>query len=880
MKTMLITRIVLSSLFLSMNSNADVNIGISPIPPVVLGDVNICKEKVMNLQIMNLLSSTGPFTGTLRSGTWGAFTLTCVGSCTFTIPINTPVLVAQIKFKPTFTGTQGTSFWIVNHTPCWYQSHFYNSSDSIEISVRGNGLDAILNLSLIPTSIDFDTVTVCQAVQRQLILRLESSSTCFVEGTVYGSDLSQPFSMPSGDGDFTLQPGAEKTVTVRFSPSSVGVFTGSFRIWNTSTNQPSTIQYQLRGVGRTVPSPLDFNYILAAQYAKKIYLLKYQNSSFSEKTQIPSCTNASLSFIAPCGLTLINGSLYVADEGDYSNPGKVYKIKMQTEETSVLPFNSYYSNFSPHDVQYINGRLFLLRQKVAGVLGENSIIISDTNGTSPAEIFLPANMIGSPTRLVEIDDTLYVSTIDVQGSVYHSYVYLFAKNSLNDNLLQPGEVFELRRTYNTDRALIVSRGPRDSLYVWNFVIPSGQDTLFIYRNRSMRRSIAVNGGNAPFIRNLGEDRLFLARLNDICEVNKNDPQPIGLGSPAFSVGGTYMMRSTLAQQTGTIAFGNTTAYNIAGSPVASLQWGLTGTLPTSVIVSYYDQVTPPGILNGDYSHAFWEVRASGGSGFTCNATFNYDPSTLHTISSEPEIVVAKRSGGSEWQPFLSSVVNTTQKTVTVNGLSSFSEFTLTDRDYPLPIELGSFTVTLVGDKVRVAWMTMSEVNVFGFYVERGQGTSYVFEQVRGGFRAGHGTSTEPHNYLFIDSTINSPGVYHYRLKQVDLDGTEHYTSVISIEIVSLSVNNELPSAFALLQNHPNPFNPSTEIEFSVERKTDAVLRVYNIIGQAVATLFDGEAVPRKYYRIRFDADNLANGIYFYRLQAGSYVNVKKMVVLK
>ena len=89
-----------------------------------------------------------------------------------------------------------------------------------------------------------------------------------------------------------------------------------------------------------------------------------------------------------------------------------------------------------------------------------------------------------------------------------------------------------------------------------------------------------------------------------------------------------------------------------------------------------------------------------------------------------------------------------------------------------------------------------------------------------------------------------------------------------------------PTVFALSQNYPNPFNPSTVIQFTVPSNGRAVLKVFNILGQEVATLFDGVAAAGEYHQETFDASRLASGIYFSRLEFDGKMQMKKMLLLK
>ncbi|MCH8019987.1 T9SS type A sorting domain-containing protein [candidate division KSB1 bacterium] len=99
-------------------------------------------------------------------------------------------------------------------------------------------------------------------------------------------------------------------------------------------------------------------------------------------------------------------------------------------------------------------------------------------------------------------------------------------------------------------------------------------------------------------------------------------------------------------------------------------------------------------------------------------------------------------------------------------------------------------------------------------------------------------------------------------------------------ITSISESPELPSEFVLKQNYPNPFNPATRISFSLPQSSKVTLTVHNLLGQVVATLLDEVSYSSGSYDVQFDAANLPNGIYFYKIAAGSFREVKKMTLLK
>lgn len=122
------------------------------------------------------------------------------------------------------------------------------------------------------------------------------------------------------------------------------------------------------------------------------------------------------------------------------------------------------------------------------------------------------------------------------------------------------------------------------------------------------------------------------------------------------------------------------------------------------------------------------------------------------------------------------------------------------------------------------------------------------------------------------------GVVHFsgnRYKIVPRTATDFGT----ITSVDIDRGAGVPATYALGQNYPNPFNPSTTIEFSVPTSGQVTVKVYNVLGQEVETLVNGIQDPGK-YTIRFDASRYTSGLYFYRLQAGQFLQTKKMLLLK
>ena len=147
------------------------------------------------------------------------------------------------------------------------------------------------------------------------------------------------------------------------------------------------------------------------------------------------------------------------------------------------------------------------------------------------------------------------------------------------------------------------------------------------------------------------------------------------------------------------------------------------------------------------------------------------------------------------------------------------------------------------------------------------------EWIRIAFVEGHGTTTEPIEYSYVDdiSAIQATTLV-YRLKQTDFLGTYEYSEEVFVE-------NPAPVDYVLYQNYPNPFNPTTTITFGIPVKTHVVLKVFNSVGEEVGQLYNGEREAGR-YTFEFNAAGLPSGIYFYQLRAENFVEIKKMVLMK
>jgi hypothetical protein len=193
----------------------------------------------------------------------------------------------------------------------------------------------------------------------------------------------------------------------------------------------------------------------------------------------------------------------------------------------------------------------------------------------------------------------------------------------------------------------------------------------------------------------------------------------------------------------------------------------------------------------------------------------------------------------------------------------------------LPVQLTSFSASVLEIGVKLSWRTETEVDNYGFEVERAQINSNFeiqnsnFEKI--GLVEGHGNSNSPKDYSYVDNKVTG-GNYSYRLKQIDTDGSFEYSKIIEVQF-------GLPQKYELSQNYPNPFNPVTTIQFSLPQSGNVKLSVYNLLGEQVIDLVD-EFKESGVHATNFNASELNSGLYIYKLETNGFVQSKKMILIK
>jgi hypothetical protein len=196
----------------------------------------------------------------------------------------------------------------------------------------------------------------------------------------------------------------------------------------------------------------------------------------------------------------------------------------------------------------------------------------------------------------------------------------------------------------------------------------------------------------------------------------------------------------------------------------------------------------------------------------------------------------------------------------------------------LPVELVGLTATVNKKSIVLTWKTASEINNFGFEVERGLNNNpSIWETL--GFVKGAGNSNSTKEYSFTDKTVNGNEKFIYRLKQIDNDGKIKYSPETEISI------NLTPQVYSLENNYPNPFNPSTVIKYTLPFDSNIKLTVYNSLGMNMRELVS-EIQQSGVHEYKFNATGLSSGVYLYTIEASSvdgrenFRSTKKMILMK
>ena len=267
---------------------------------------------------------------------------------------------------------------------------------------------------------------------------------------------------------------------------------------------------------------------------------------------------------------------------------------------------------------------------------------------------------------------------------------------------------------------------------------------------------------------------------------------------------------------------------------------------------------------------YWGVKVIGTGSPTYDVVYNYEGHSGITTQANLRLVTRNNLSDPDWVELTGTILDEGANTLTKTGETG-TEYALASTTDPLPVELKLFTAEVIGNTVKLNWETETEVDNYGFEVQRSVFGVQSSEWIKIGFVEGHGNSNSPKQYSFTDKNPVGGSNFSYRLKQIDTDGKFEYSDVVEVLLV--------PEELFLSQNFPNPFNPSTTIEFSLSQTSHVTLEVFNTLGERVGVLAS-EELSAGTYNYKWDASNLTSGIYFYKLHAGDFIQTRKMILLK
>lgn len=267
-----------------------------------------------------------------------------------------------------------------------------------------------------------------------------------------------------------------------------------------------------------------------------------------------------------------------------------------------------------------------------------------------------------------------------------------------------------------------------------------------------------------------------------------------------------------------------------------------------------------GALSAVFEGKIDEVHLSATSRIRSTVT----PSTAATAASVPATASGDSHTRALWKfdEAVTSKNATTPQYLDYSGLSTSGNATMTQTATYLAVQLGTFTASINADAIRLEWLTHSETDFYGFEVQHhiGSKTGNNYESLAFLPSAGTEGALTRYSYPLFDMAA---GYHTFRLKLLDKDGTVNYSD----EIVVL---NELPNAFALSDAYPNPFQSQTEIKISVAQSQMVKIELFNMLGQKIKTLFQGNLTANEPKTLQILGNGIANGMYFVKFKGQTF----------
>lgn len=405
-----------------------------------------------------------------------------------------------------------------------------------------------------------------------------------------------------------------------------------------------------------------------------------------------------------------------------------------------------------------------------------------------------------------------------------------------------------------------------------------------FESRSMFGQLAFASGSS-LKANESNPSVWLAngRAQQIFQVNNDidgNTRSINVITGVPDIGAHELIPNAIpdaASLTGTIGTGNTQHITQYGDTLATINWGFSGTLPTSIIARHYpgSLISHPGLYGmtnlTNKMDEFVRIIPNGGSFYDFSLTYRYDSTRLGTVNSQTDLKLAHKIG-SVWNnyPFTLTTVDTITKRFSVIGLADFGDFTGTDDINPLPVQVSRFEAMRRGSDAELIWTTVSEVNASHFVIERSV-NNREWDAV-GRVSSANGNSVTTQYYSFVDinvQKITGASIVYYRLRSVDMDGTSDITPV-------RKVNFESRLSAGEISVYPNPFNNQVVFNINSSDNGDAIIEVYDIYGKRILRSTKS-VVSGENDIILNDLSGLLNGMYIVKVTVDGTEQVVKLI---
>lgn len=308
-----------------------------------------------------------------------------------------------------------------------------------------------------------------------------------------------------------------------------------------------------------------------------------------------------------------------------------------------------------------------------------------------------------------------------------------------------------------------------------------------------------------------------------------------------------------------------------GDTVASVAWGVGGTVPTSFDLRYFSGANPPASTGYNVMNCYWYFVPTGGSSYFYDLNLRYQPTLVGTVPNESSLVLATKPSTSQpWSAFYSfnSTLDTVNKTMGTSFLLDAGYFTGTDINSPLPVTLSQFNAKRIGKDALLDWTTGSEVNSDRFVIERSfDGTRF---EVAGEVKAA-GNSSSMRQYVYTDfrpTAASNAKVVYYRLHMKDLDGSAQYSA---IRTVKFDGSESTPTVV-----YPNPFTSDLNITVNALSDGKAQLRIVDIVGRTVSTQSNEVSKGDNHIMIN-GLESLQPGVYMIKMNVNGTEITEKVI---